>query len=645
MAETHYTSTVTEGEAKAAARHATTMSSQPVSTLGLDVTNQSSNALFRRPARVALTVLCLVVSAVIGSVVTLHAFCHQDRGDESTAGVIDKPQDPFHPGGSTTQKVTIASPATTKQNGSTTPTDGPPTKVFTQGKLYYRAAYLDDGGGYLFVGALEKLFRLNLDDISGQHFRVLHLPAADNEVENCKRRGRHLVGPDVDCRNHIHEVHPIRNGNTLYICGTNSLAPTDWQVKAENLVLLPVDEQVKIGQNVRGRPPACPFYMQQNTSAIWVDDAPVNGTSFVVALHAREMEGDNYYITRTDAYDQKSGARLHGYLTTRDGGISMLSRPHSAGTLTLGEHMYFAFREDALEREACGIRVSSSLARICKNDLGNPVNTKLWSSFMKLRLQCVDTTVREKFYPEFFSFDGIYDTSWVPDMDGGLLFGAFVTVTHGYPDSAVCAFRLADVKRVFATSDFFEPYQAKPYRISGRETSVPSPRPGIACPTNSLGQSFEGPQFLAKHPLLFDRAPQRHNRTFFARPGSAFSSLATFVLNTTWGTWLICYVATVDGKVMKLAEEHPAGSQVPNPAVLLDTFTVTAEPIRKLLVSLKRHSLYVLSDDAVRQYRLDACEGRHSECASCVRDPFCGWDGTRCLPHTGGPTATTARAC
>ncbi|KAK8762188.1 hypothetical protein V5799_026544 [Amblyomma americanum] len=449
----------------------------------------------------------------------------------------------------------------------------------------------------------------------------------------------------MDCRNHIREVHPIRNGDTLYICGTNSLAPTDWQVKAKAMVLVPVDEQVPIGQQVRGRPQACPFYFHQDTSAMWIDDAPVNGTSFVVALHAGEVQGDNYYITRTDAYDRKSGARLHRYLSSRDGGISMLSRPHSAGTLSLGEYMYFAFREDALECEPCGIRATSRLARICKNDLGSPINDKLWSSFMKLRLQCIDTTARERYYPEYFSFDGLYDTSWVPDLEGGLLFGAFVTVTHGYPDSAVCAFRLADVERVFATSGFFEPYAARPNRISRREANVPSPRPGVGCPPNSQGQRFDGPQFLAKHPLLFDPAPQRHNRTFFTRSGSAFISLATFVLDTTWGTWIVCYVATAEGMVMKLAEEHPVGSQVPNPATLVDTFTVTAEPIRKLLVSLNRRSLYVLSDEAVRQYRLDACEGRHLDCASCVLDPFCGWDGTRCLPHTGGPTGTTARAC
>lgn len=204
------------------------------------------------------------------------------------------------------------------------------------------------------------------------------------------------------------------------------------------------------------------------------------------------------------------------------------------------------------------------------------------------------------------------------------------------------------VEEAFNSSFVERPTAGDPYRLSHPTPAhmLPSKRLGTDCPPDPLSAGTGSDAlFLQARPLLIDPAKPRHDRPFYTRRGLEFKSLAAFVLTESWGSWVVCYVATAKGVVLKIAEQYQPNGPAPSPAVLVDTLNVTGQPIRKMLVSLKRRSLYVFSDDAVRQYRLDACEGRHFECATCVMDPFCGWDGQRCLPHTTGGTTITSRTC
>ncbi|XP_077513119.1 uncharacterized protein LOC144124363 [Amblyomma americanum] len=164
--------------------------------------------------------LSMVVTAVLGSVLTLLALSLAMDPAEVTGATYSPGNSPgikVPNGGVDVTHTTSATRATNVPTTitATTATTVPDTverqaKVFTRGKLYYRSAYLDEAGGYLFIGAMDQLFKLRLEDISQEPV---------------------TLGPDVDCRNHIREVHPIRNGSTLYVCGTNSRNPTDWQLQ------------------------------------------------------------------------------------------------------------------------------------------------------------------------------------------------------------------------------------------------------------------------------------------------------------------------------------------------------------------------------------------------------------------------------
>ncbi|XP_065297784.1 semaphorin-2A-like isoform X2 [Dermacentor albipictus] len=490
--------------------------------------------------------LALLVAGLLGSALTLIALpsCLKGKDNRDTSGTAAAlPCVPKSTGRQAPDpKVTIP---TTTTPSSTTVARGShssavlvdlPVKVFTRGKLFYRSAYLDDSRGHLFVGAMEKLFQLPLDDISSPTSKELDLMAPSDNVNKCGvYRGHHRLGKDVDCRNHIRVVQPIRDGSTLYICGTNARAPTDWQVQAADLTLVPASSQVPVlgvntSNEAQGR---CPNYLHQSSRTLWLDDAPASGSSCVVALTV--LSTDQYGFFRLTP---------RGFpLSSTD--TRAVQKPHVVDAFSTAEHAYFVFREEGIERKACGARNVSTLARLCKNEVG--VSTRSagpWTTLMKTRLQCVDITAAN------FTFNEIYASHWVPDLENGVLFGAFVTVTRSWGraehhDSAVCAFRLRDVERVLDNSTFYNLVQRDNYTLSQplHISKVPSPRPGMICPTGTRTLSTADPQFWPEHPLVTQTPKQRHDRPFYAHSGVTFRTLVAFTLNETWGAWVVCYVA------------------------------------------------------------------------------------------------------
>ncbi|XP_077513118.1 semaphorin-2A-like [Amblyomma americanum] len=282
--------------------------------------------------------VALLVPGLLGSVLTLVALpgCLGGGGGSSEDPKGAPPKPPSEETGSTATSSTPSCTSSTSSSDSSPPAVGPPpVTVFTRGKLYYRSAYLNESGGHLYVGAMEKLFKLPLENITSQPFKELDLPAESGSVTRCAiYTGQLKLGKDVDCRNHVREVHPIRDGSTLYVCGTNARAPTDWQVQADDLTLVPVATQVPIGGNnqseqAEGR---CPFYVYQDSSSLWLGER-----------YARRRRSREKQVFRCGP-----------------------DQPHSVAAFSTSDHAYFVFSEEGLERKASGLKNVSTLARVCK---------------------------------------------------------------------------------------------------------------------------------------------------------------------------------------------------------------------------------------------------------------------------------------
>ena len=105
---------------------------------------------------------------------------------------------------------------------------------FSCGRLFYRTLNLDEPNGVLYVGGMDRLMRIDANNISNTDCErdTMHLEA--NNVANCVSKGK---SRDYDCRNHIRVIQPIGNGERVYVCGTNGHSPKD-QVIYSNLTKL-----------------------------------------------------------------------------------------------------------------------------------------------------------------------------------------------------------------------------------------------------------------------------------------------------------------------------------------------------------------------------------------------------------------------
>ncbi|XP_076336328.1 semaphorin-2A-like [Tachypleus tridentatus] len=97
---------------------------------------------------------------------------------------------------------------------------------FSCGHLYYRTLYLDSSQETLFVGAMDKVFRISLYNVNRTRCEEDILTLKPSNIANCISKGK---SEHYDCRNHIRVIQPV-SGNKLYVCGTNAYNPVDWIV-------------------------------------------------------------------------------------------------------------------------------------------------------------------------------------------------------------------------------------------------------------------------------------------------------------------------------------------------------------------------------------------------------------------------------
>ncbi|GLH07394.1 Uncharacterized protein GBIM_12859 [Gryllus bimaculatus] len=100
-------------------------------------------------------------------------------------------------------------------------------REFSCGKMYYRTFYLDERRDSLYVGAMDRVYRLNLSNISHSNCERDSMSLEPSDVANCVSKGK---SEHFDCRNHIRVIQPMGDGGRLYICGTNAHSPKDWVI-------------------------------------------------------------------------------------------------------------------------------------------------------------------------------------------------------------------------------------------------------------------------------------------------------------------------------------------------------------------------------------------------------------------------------
>ncbi|KAM9826160.1 sema domain, transmembrane domain (TM), and cytoplasmic domain, (semaphorin) 6D, like isoform X1 [Syngnathus typhle] len=467
----------------------------------------------------------------------------------------------------------------------------------------------------LFIAGRDQVYLVSLRESYRNEiipYRKLTWRSGQADKEMCAVKGKHRD----ECHNFIKVLVP-RNDDLVFICGTNGFNPMCRYYRLDNLEL--------DGEEINGLA-RCPFDSKQTNVALFAEgklySATVADFQASDSVIYRSM-GDGSAL-RTIKYDSK-----------------WLKEPHFLHAAEYGNYVYFFYREIAVEHSNLGKVVYSRVARICKNDIGGSqrVLDNYWTSFVKARLNCSVPG------DSFFYFDVLQSITDIININGvPSVVGVFTTQLNSIPGSAVCAFSMADIEKVFR-GRFKEQKTADSIWTPFPEEKLPKPRPGCCAgygPAASFKSSIEFPdetlQFIKSHPLMDTAVPSMEDEPWYTKTRVRYRLTALAVDNEAGPhkNYTVVFIGSESGVVLKVLAKTSSMSL--NDSLLLEEIDVFNKAkclsnhdddkrVLSLHVDKDAHSLYVAFSTCVIRIPLSRCE-RHSSChKSCIalRDPYCGW--------------------
>jgi len=179
-----------------------------------------------------------------------------------------------------------------------------------------------------------------------------------------------------------------KSEESLFVCGTNSFKPRcrDYRVHTHT-------GDFEITREVAGEG-LCPYDPHHNSTAVFSSSLGVKqhnqDGSYSSALSSSSIsETENLYVATVAQFSGADPLIYRTPLRTEQFNPKHLNQPNFVNSLHNEDHVYFFFRETAVEYVNCGKRVYSRVARVCKNDKGGPHKFRNhWTSFVKARLNC-----------------------------------------------------------------------------------------------------------------------------------------------------------------------------------------------------------------------------------------------------------------
>ena len=353
---------------------------------------------------------------------------------------------------------------------------------------------------------------------------------------------------------------------------------------------------------------------------------------------------------RTEQYDYKhlnGGRQLRALLRTsnqhivkRFNIIESFSAPDFVSSLEDEEHVYFFFREAAVEFMNCGKAVYSRVARVCKNDEGGSHKFRnRWTTFLKTRLNC---SVPGD-YP--FYFDQIQSTTnFFPEggAAAAVFYAVFTTPPNSIHGSAVCRFSLADLDRSFE-GNFKNQERVNSNWLAMSPSQVPQPRPG-RCYNHTTKLPEASLHFIKNHCLMDESVESRPAAPVFIKFGDSeiLTKIAAQrgVTDINGNKFDVLFIGTNRGKVIKtVVRADQPGHESSAVQEEMQIFPGGVPVLNLLLVESdgQQPRLIVLSADEVRSVAVDNC-GEQPDCGACMTmgSLVCSWslDTQTCTRHS-----------
>ncbi|XP_067414488.1 semaphorin-6B [Emydura macquarii macquarii] len=472
----------------------------------------------------------------------------------------------------------------------------------------------------LYIGDRDNLYRVSLESATSSDMRYqrkLTWRSNPHDISICRMKGKH----EAECRNFV-KVLLVRNESTLFVCGTNAFNPACANYSMDTLE--------PIGDNISGMA-RCPYDPKHANVALFTGGmlftATVTDFLAIDTVIYRSL-GDSPTL-RTVKHDSK-----------------WFKEPYFVHAVEWKSHVYFFFREIAMEFNYLEKVVVSRVARVCKNDVGGSqrVLEKQWTSFLKARLNC-SVPGDSHFY-----FNVIQSVTDILDLDGRpVVLAVFSTPSNSIPGSAVCAFDMAQVASVFE-GRFREQKSPESIWTPVPEEMVPKPRPGgCAAPGMRYNSSSSFPDeilnFVKTHPLMDESVPSLGHAPWIIRTMTRYQ-LRKIVVDRAagpWGNCTVVFLGSNAGTVLKFLIKpnisgSPSAISAGSQSLLLEEFETyhpgrcgqDNEDERRLLgmeLDKATGSLLLAFPPCVVRVPTARCQ-QHSGCMkNCIgsRDPYCGW--------------------
>ena len=464
---------------------------------------------------------------------------------------------------------------------------------------YYRFLMVDPVANRLFVGSMNKVTILDLNDISTQ-VQVIELKPDINKLNYCIYQK-----PETpNCQNHIRFITKTKDSSSpeYFLCGTNALSPAGYNLTHNGNSY----STSYLGST------ACSDDPFSNLTVIYVKTGnPDNEELMYYGATAFDRSTVYRPIKKKDG-DGNVNEYMKGVFSNK-----WMKDPQFAGSFDVEDRVFFFFREIAVETEFIESKLYSRVGKFCKKDTGgDSLLRNKWTSYQKARLNCSLSGA----FPSYF--DVIQD---VATIDHKTFYGLFTTNANGLPASAICAFDKDDIDAVFDQGQFKT--QKTDMSFWTAATDVPTPRPGV-CQNDSMKIADTVLGFIVDHPLMHDAIQQKYGKPLFYFPGEELQQLEmeyapvhqSKVIDTS--TAYVFYAGSNRGQVYKILSQDTGTQFNTHVSSIYSPYDQT-----QVIWSLKQHDKYVYlgTDHAVTQINVQNDCMEHHNVDSCVYDPHCVW--------------------
>ncbi|XP_048577836.1 semaphorin-5A isoform X1 [Nematostella vectensis] len=481
---------------------------------------------------------------------------------------------------------------------------------------------LDSANQQLVVGARNLIIQIDLGNFSS--FKVLKWEPSKENVRFCTQSRR----PKEECYNYILVLQPYQG--RLFTCGTNAYTPTCKWIKLSDLSPASgTDSNGNVFREDMDGVGLVPYSPRYKSTGIMSDQ----GRYYAGTM----MDGS----AREPIIFSLDFKRRYRMLRTLRGDDKWLSDAEFVTSFDVGLYVYFFFREAAVENMKCGKTRYSRVARICKGDYGGSeyVMKNTFVTFNKARLNC--STTGE--YPAYY--DLIQDVFF--DSNRGVFYAVFTTQPNGVAGSAICAYSLDEINRVFNGDYKYGDDKTGEWSVQTNEhhfanctvkntSHVPiSPEwKRKLVPEGMMSTPlFTKPAFddSKRYQLMAEAVQPATQAAHYIIHGTRFSSVAVHVINNA----LVTYVGTESGSVLKLFTPEGHESACVIEEIRLSTQKGSSEPVTSLRLDVAMNAVYVATQSKLVKLRLARCS-QHTDRRSCMdaHDPYCGWkkEASACTP-------------